>query len=74
MSGWKVFGSPKKRLEDPALLKGQGCFVDDIALPRMLHAAFVRSPHGHAKVVAINTEQAFAVDGVHAVYTIEDFK
>ena len=74
MSGWKVFGSRAKRLEDPALLKGLGRFVDDLSFPGMLHAAFVRSPHGHAAVVAIDKEAALAVRGVHAVYTIEEFR
>ena len=74
MSGWKVFGSRAKRLEDPALLKGLGRFVDDLSFPGMLHAAFVRSPHGHAAVVAIDKEPALAVRGVHAVYTIEEFR
>ncbi len=74
MSGWKVFGSRAKRLEDPALLTGQGRFVDDIILPEMLHAAFVRSPHGHAKISGINVDSARAMDGVHAIYTLDDFK
>ena len=74
MSGRKVFGSREKRLEDPVLLKGLGRFVDDIAYPGMLHAAFVRSPHAHATIVAINKEPAVAMRGVHAVYTIEEFR
>ncbi|NKB21172.1 MAG: molybdopterin-dependent oxidoreductase [Alphaproteobacteria bacterium] len=74
MSGWKVFGSRAKRLEDPALLTGQGRFVDDIILPEMLHAAFVRSPHGHAKISRIDVEQAQTMDGVQAVYTLNDFR
>ena len=44
--GAKLFGARVKRLEDPALLTGQGRFIDDIHLPGVLHAAFVRSPHG----------------------------
>ena len=74
MSGWKVFGSRVKRLEDPALLTGQGRFVDDIILPEMLHAAFVRSPHGHARINEIDSEQARSMDGVHAIYTFDDFR
>ena len=74
MSGWKVFGSREKRLEDPALLKGLGRFVDDISFPGMLYAAFVRSPHGHATVVTVDKEPALAVPGVHAVYTIDEFR
>ena len=41
------------RVEDELLLKGQGRFVDDIELPGMLHACFVRSAVAHAKIVSI---------------------
>ncbi len=68
----KVFGSRALRLEDPALLIGAGRFIDDIRLPDTLHAAFVRSPHGHAAIGAIDAGAARAMDGVHAVYTITD--
>ena len=54
------------------LLAGRGRYVSDLRLPRMLHAAFLRSPHAHAKIVAINTEQARALEGVHLVATGED--
>ena len=43
--GAKLFGARIKRIEDPALLTGQGRFVDDMRFPGMVHAAFVRSPH-----------------------------
>jgi hypothetical protein len=45
--GAKLFGARVKRLEDPALLTGRGRFVDDVKLPGVLHACFVRSPHAH---------------------------
>ena len=48
--GAKHFGARVARLEDPALLTGRGQFVDDINLPGALHAAFVRSPHAHARI------------------------
>ena len=70
--GAKLFGARVKRLEDPALLTGQGQFVDDMRLPGMLHAAFVRSPHPHARVNSIDTAPALAMDGVHAAYTLAD--
>jgi aerobic carbon-monoxide dehydrogenase large subunit len=60
------------RLEDPALLRGQGRFVDDIVLPGMLHAAFVRSPHAHAGIRGIDKAAALAVSGVRAVLTRDD--
>ena len=67
-----LVGSPVLRLEDPALLKGKGRFVDDISLPGMLHAAFVRSPHAHALIRRIDTTAAGALPGVHAVLTLDD--
>jgi aerobic carbon-monoxide dehydrogenase large subunit len=70
--GAKHFGARVTRFEDPALLTGQGRFVDDLKLPGTLHACFVRSPHGHAKVNAIDTKAALALPGVHAVLTAAD--
>ena len=62
------------RLEDPALLRGEGRYIDDIVRPNMLEAAFVRSPYGHAAVGAIDTEAAKALPGVHSVLTRDDIK
>jgi carbon-monoxide dehydrogenase large subunit len=64
----KVFGNRVKRVEDPALLRGRGRFVDDVKLPEMLHAAFVRSPHAHAVLKSLDAAAALAVPGVFAVY------
>ncbi|MGE4218303.1 MAG: xanthine dehydrogenase family protein molybdopterin-binding subunit [Alphaproteobacteria bacterium] len=69
-----VFGSSVPRLEDPALLRGKGRFVDDIRLPGMLHAAFVRSPHAHALIRGIDKTAALALEGVHAVLTLADLR
>jgi aerobic carbon-monoxide dehydrogenase large subunit len=66
------FGAPVRRKEDPALLRGQGRYVDDIQLSGMLHAAFVRSPYSHAKVGRVDKSAALALPGVHAVLTHED--
>ncbi len=66
------FGAPMKRLEDDALLRGQGRFVDDIDLPGAMHAAFVRSPYAHARLGAIDATAARALPGVHAVLTHRD--
>ena len=49
------FGQPVRRIEDPALLRGQGRFADDISVPGLLHAAFVRSPLAHAHIMGIDT-------------------
>lgn len=54
------------------LLTGDGLYVDDIRLPEMLHLAFVRSPHAHAQVLAVNTGEALAARGVAAVLTARD--
>ena len=66
------FGTSVLRKEDPALLTGRGQFVDDIHLPGMLHAAFVRSAHAHARIVGIDTAAARAAAGVHLVLTHAD--
>jgi carbon-monoxide dehydrogenase large subunit len=65
-------GASVRRVEDPRLLRGRGRFVDDIVLPRMLHVAFVRSPHAHAEVRGIDGAEALAIDGVVAVITAGD--
>jgi carbon-monoxide dehydrogenase large subunit len=70
--GAKHFGARITRLEDPTLLTGRGQFVDDVDLPGALHAAFVRSPHAHARICAIETGAARKLPGVHAVYTASD--
>jgi carbon-monoxide dehydrogenase large subunit len=67
-----MIGDRVKRIEDPALLRGKAVFVDDIHLAGMLQAAFLRSPHPHAKILSIDTSAAKAVAGVHAVYTLAD--
>jgi carbon-monoxide dehydrogenase large subunit len=60
-----------KRLEDRRLLTGAGRYVDDIVLPGMLHAAFLRSAHGHAAITSLETAPAEAVPGVVAVLTYD---
>ncbi len=70
--GAKMFGARIARLEDPRLLSGQGNYTDDFHLPDMLEAAFVRSPHSHARIDGIDVSAAMAHDGVVAVYTAAD--
>ncbi|WP_228728121.1 xanthine dehydrogenase family protein molybdopterin-binding subunit [Brevibacillus composti] len=67
-----IIGTPVKRKEDPRLLTGNGKFTDDIKLPGMLHAAFLRSPFAHAKIKGIDVEKARQLPGVAAVYTAAD--
>ena len=69
-----MFGEKIKRVEDPALLRGKGKYLDDIHLPGMLHAAFVRAPVAHATFSAIDSSAALAIDGVVAVYTLDDLR
>jgi carbon-monoxide dehydrogenase large subunit len=70
--GAKHFGARVARLEDPVLLTGRGRYVDDIKLPGMLAACFVRSPHAHARIRSIDAAAARAMPGVHAVLTADD--
>jgi carbon-monoxide dehydrogenase large subunit len=72
--GAKYFGASVKRKEDPRYLRGEGRFVDDIKLPGMLHAAFVRSPHAHARIAAIRTDAARRLPGVAHVLTFADLE
>src|SRR5215510_11739947 len=65
-------GSRVRRLEDARLLRGEGRFVDDLVLPRMLRLAFVRSPHAHAVIRSVDDSAARALDGVTAVVTARD--
>jgi carbon-monoxide dehydrogenase large subunit len=67
-----VIGKPLKRIEDLPLLQGRGRFVDDLQFPGLLHAAFVRSPHGHAMIRGIDPSAARQAPGVHAVLTLAD--
>jgi len=64
-----VMGTPMKRKEDPKLLTGEGKFVDDIQVHGQLWMGMVRSTMAHAKILSIDTGDAAAMPGVHAVYT-----
>ena len=63
---------PVPRREDPRLLRGEGCFIDDRAPPGALHAVALRSPFAHARIAGIDTSPARAAPGVRAVYTGAD--
>jgi len=62
------------RKEDPTLLTGEGKYVDDIQAVGQLWMGMVRSPYAHAKVLGIETADAAAAPGVHAVYTGADLE
>ena len=65
-------GRPVPRNEDNRLLRGKGLFVDDIELPGMLHATFLRGTYAHARIAGIDTSAAKRRAGVIAVYTARD--
>jgi carbon-monoxide dehydrogenase large subunit len=69
---YKVIGKRVKRNEDPRLLTGGALFVDDVNLPNMLHAAFVRSDYAHARIKGIDIGSALEIPGVVGVFTAED--
>jgi carbon-monoxide dehydrogenase large subunit len=69
----KYFGQRETRLEDPQLLTGKAQFIDDIEIPGMLHAAFLRSDYAHARIKNIDVSAALKRPGVVAIYTAEDF-
>lgn len=62
-------GTRVPRADDPRLLAGRGRYVDDIVLPRMAHAAMLRSPHPHARIARIDVEAARRAPGVLALLT-----
>ncbi len=64
-------GASVKRVEDPRFLTGQGRYIDDIMLPNMAYAAFLRSPYPHARIT-VDASEARALPGVMAVFTAAD--
>ena len=66
-------GQPVRRKEDRRLLTGKGSFGDDVALPGMVHAVIVRSPHAHARIIAIDKQAALAAPGVLEVLSGADY-
>ena len=66
-------GKAVTRREDERFLRGRGTYVDDVGLPDMAYAAFVRSPHAHAKIRGFVTDKAKAIPGVLAVLTAADW-
>jgi carbon-monoxide dehydrogenase large subunit len=69
---FKSVGKPVPRNEDQRLITGKGRFSDDFSLPGQVWAAMVRSPHPHARIVAIDNSEALKMPGVLAVYTGAD--
>ena len=65
-------GASIKRLEDKRFLQGQGNYIDDMQLPDMLHAAVLRSPYAHAKIIDIEVSAALEEPGVVTILTFAD--
>ncbi|MFD9895732.1 xanthine dehydrogenase family protein molybdopterin-binding subunit [Amycolatopsis sp. NPDC059027] len=68
----KWVGASVRRKEDPRLLSGRGRFVDDLHLPRMLHAQFVRSTIASGSIVSVDLDAVRDVPGVVAAFTAAD--
>jgi carbon-monoxide dehydrogenase large subunit len=68
----RPFGARVRRKEDPRFLTGRGLYTDDVRLMGTLHAAFVRSPYPHARILGVDLSAARATPGVVAVYTGKD--
>ncbi len=63
---------PTQRIEDDRFLRGAGRFTDDITPPGTVYAAFVRSPHAHADILSIDTDDACALASVVSIITGAD--
>lgn len=67
-----LIGASVRRVEDPVLVTGKGCYVDDLQFRGLLHMAFLRTPYPHAKLVSVNAGAAKAVHGVVTVVSGDD--
>ena len=67
-------GQTATRYEDDRLLSGEGRYVEDVYIEGQCYAAFVRSPHAHAKITSIDAADASSLPGVLAIYTVADLK
>jgi 4-hydroxybenzoyl-CoA reductase alpha subunit len=67
-----TIGTRSRKLEGLAKVTGRAVYADDITLPRMLHAKLLRSIHAHARILSIDSREALAMPGVHAVVTGKD--
>jgi 4-hydroxybenzoyl-CoA reductase alpha subunit len=70
--GQTVLGERNRRYEGHAKSTGRELYTDDLSLPGMLHGKILRSPHPHARILAIDTSAAEAMNGVHGVLTGHD--
>ncbi len=71
-TGFRFIGQPMPRHEDARLITGQGRFTDDFSFPGQAHAAMVRSPHAHARIISIDKAPTLKMPGVLGVFTGSD--
>ena len=69
---YRIIGQPRAKIDAYGKVTGRALYADDIALPRMVYGALLRSPHPHARILAIDTQAALELPGVLAVLTGED--
>ena len=72
-TGYRIVGTRPDRPDGLDKVTGRARYGADISAPGMLHAAVVRSPHAHARIIRIDASKALALDGVKAVITRADF-
>jgi carbon-monoxide dehydrogenase large subunit len=72
MSGSGQIGRSTRRLEDEPLVRGEGCFLDDINAAGALEVAFLRSPHPHARILKVDAQDARRLPGVTAIFTLSE--
>src|SRR5262245_52184372 len=68
----QLLGHSINRLEDERFVQGHGRYVDDLAAPGALHGLVVRSPHAHARIIAIDVDAARQMTGIAGVFTGQD--
>ena len=68
----QYIGQSVRSKEAPRLVSGNGRYVDDLSLPRMLYASIVRSPYAHARILSVRADDAVRLAGVRGVVTPED--
>jgi 4-hydroxybenzoyl-CoA reductase subunit alpha len=66
---FSVIGSRLRKVQNVGKVTGDAVYTDDLVFPGMLHAKILRSPHPHASIISIDTTEAEALMGVHAVVT-----
>ncbi|HEV3310187.1 MAG TPA: molybdopterin cofactor-binding domain-containing protein [Chloroflexota bacterium] len=70
----QIVGTPARKVDAAKLATGRGTFTDDVFVRDLLHARILTSPHAHARIVAIDTNKAAALPGVHAAISHKDIK